>query len=123
MEEALQEPTFEGILATLLELHARQRGKVRGGEKTPMNVLYLDQILAGFPDSPILYLMRDPRDVVLSMSKAWKTPIREAAEVWNSYGVNRERWRRGMFRWRVSGRARLRHAVLSGFRRVGLLSS
>ena len=256
VEEALLEPTFEGILTTLLELHARQRGKVRGGEKTPLNLLYLDQILAGFPTSPVLYLMRDPRDVVLSMRKTWNTPIREAVEVWNSaleryeerasdvhlvryeqlvhqpaataaemcraiaepfepemlrhergvsdqlkgirhlnlaklngpvvsssvgnfkqmsaqdiraietacaagmermgyelasshrpvrtaqaptlrrrrfvrlvidrlryYGVNRERWRRGMFRWRISTRARLRHGVLSCFRRVGLLSS
>lgn len=83
VEHALVAPTFEGILATLLELHARGRGKVRGGEKTPLHFRYLTEIRAGFPHSPVLYLMRDPRDVVLSMRKAWNMSIREGTQVWN----------------------------------------
>lgn len=83
VELALAEPTFEGVLATLLALYARENDKVRGGEKTPLHFKHLAEILAGFPDTPVIFLMRDPRDVVLSMRKAWSTPIQEATQVWN----------------------------------------
>ena len=83
VEEALVAPTFEGVLATLLELNARRQGKVRGGEKTPLHFKHLPEILEGFPDSPVLFLVRDPRDVAVSMRKAWGTSVQEAAAVWN----------------------------------------
>jgi len=83
VEQALVAPTFEGILETLLGLQARQQDKLRGGEKTPLNYLYLDDIRSGFPDSPVIYLMRDPRDVVLSMRKAWNMSNSDATRVWN----------------------------------------
>ena len=83
IERALVAPTFEGVLETILRLQALGRGKNRGGEKTPLHFMFLAEILSGFPDSPVLFLMRDPRDVVLSMRKAWNASIDEAARVWN----------------------------------------
>ena len=83
VEQALVAPTFEGILATLLGLHARSRGKARGGEKTPLNFKYLPEIRAGFPESPVLYLMRDPRDAVLSVRRVLDMSMREGIEFWN----------------------------------------
>lgn len=83
VEAALPAPTFEGVLAALVQLQATQHGKARGGEKTPLHYKYLPEILTGFPDSPVLYLMRDPRDVVLSMRKAWNSSIGEGSQVWN----------------------------------------
>ena len=84
VEAALVAPTFAGVLDTLLAIYARQRGKVRGGDKTPLNYLSLPEILGAFTDSPIVYLMRDPRDVVLSMRKAWNASIAEATRTWNT---------------------------------------
>lgn len=51
----------------LLQEFARQQGKVRCGEKTPGNALHLSLILRLFPDSQIVHVVRDPRDVVASL--------------------------------------------------------
>jgi hypothetical protein len=80
---ALVAPTFEGVLATFLHLYAQGQGKVRGGDKTPEHYAYLAEILETFPESPIIFLIRDPRDTVLSMRKALGTSIANATRIWN----------------------------------------
>ena len=81
--EALVAPTFEGVLETLLLLYAKKHGKVRGGDKTPQHYEYLPEILEKFPDSPVIFLMRDPRDTVLSMQRQFGTNIKGATLCWN----------------------------------------
>lgn len=84
IERELLAPTFEGILATLLLLHARGQGKARGADKTPWHCKYVNEIAAGFPDSPpVLFLVRDPRDVVASMRKAWNMTVDQCTQAWN----------------------------------------
>lgn len=52
------------------------------GDKDPMNVNYLKQINAVFPDAKIIHIIRDPRDVVLSrMKSAWGKKNRMAAHI------------------------------------------
>lgn len=84
IEHALTAPTFEGILEALLAVHAAKQGKARGGDKTPLNYAFLPEILSGFPQSPVAYLVRDPRDVVLSMRKAWSATTHDATRTWNA---------------------------------------
>lgn len=81
--EALPEPTFEGVLATLLWLHARQHGKLRAGDKTPGHHAYLGDILENFSDSPVIFVLRDPRDTVHSMRRALGVSLNGAAWMWN----------------------------------------
>ncbi len=81
--KALVAPTFEGVLTTLLHLYAQQQGKVIAGEKSPMHCRYLAEILENFPESPVIYVMRDPRDVVRSMQKAFGVRTDGAVELWN----------------------------------------
>lgn len=81
--EALVQPSFEGVLATLLQIHARKQGKVRCGEKTPGHHAYLDEMLERFPDSPVIFVLRDPRDTVLSIRRAFGTSLKGAAWMWN----------------------------------------
>ncbi len=83
LEESLVEPTFEGIFATWLQLYARSRGKARGGDKTPQHHAYLDEILERFPVSPVVFLVRDPRDTVLSLRRAFGWSLAGAAREWN----------------------------------------
>ena len=81
--KALVAPTFEGVLTTLLHLYARSQGKVRGGDKTPTHHVYLSEILEKFPESPVIFIIRDPRDTVLSLQKAFGTSIDGGARLWN----------------------------------------
>jgi len=81
--DALVAPTFEGVFATMLKLHARQDGKLRCGEKTPRHHAYLGEILEKFPGSPVIFLMRDPRDLVVSIRRAFGTSLKSAVWAWN----------------------------------------
>jgi hypothetical protein len=80
---ALPEPSFEGVFTALLWLHARKEGKMRGGDKTPGHHAYLDEIMAKFPQSPVIFILRDPRDTILSIQRAFGTSLKGAAWTWN----------------------------------------
>ena len=80
---ALIAPTFEGVFATMLQLHAQQQGKLLCGEKTPGHHAYLGEILGKFPESAVIFLMRDPRDTVLSMREAFGMSVKRAIKEWN----------------------------------------
>jgi hypothetical protein len=41
---------------------------VRWGDKTPANLHYVDQLLECFPDAQVIAIVRDPRDVYLSLA-------------------------------------------------------
>ncbi|MFZ5553389.1 MAG: sulfotransferase family protein [Bacteroidota bacterium] len=57
-------------------------------EKSPPHIFFVPQIKEMFPDAPLLFLVRDPRDVVASLkSCSWSTS--------NVY-INSKVWRRGV---------------------------
>lgn len=84
IHQRLVSPTFEGVLSTLLLLHAEARGKVRGGDKTPEQHAFLPEILEKLPASPVVFLMRDPRDTVVSIRKLFGVSLQDAAHSWNT---------------------------------------
>ena len=88
---ALTAPTFEGVFVTLLQLYAEQHGKVRSGEKTPGHHAYLGEILEKFPKSPVIFLMRDPRDAVLSMRESLGMSLNGAINHWNAAAESYQR--------------------------------
>lgn len=49
---------------------AAREGKPRWAEKTPGNVFHMPEIFAHWPDAQVLYVMRDPRDIYVSMREA-----------------------------------------------------
>ena len=49
--------------------YARERGKARWADKTPMYALSMDFIAEVFPDAQFVHLIRDGRDVVVSHRK------------------------------------------------------
>jgi len=83
IEAALPSRTFPGIFGTVLHLYARAHGKYRAGDKTPDHHFHLHQIARDFPRSPIVFLMRDPRDTVLSLCNAFGATIEAGAHAWN----------------------------------------
>lgn len=81
---ALIEPTFAGALATVLTLYARQHGKLRGGDKTPGHHSYLSEITEQLPHSPVIFLLRDPRDTVVAIREKFDISLKGATALWNA---------------------------------------
>lgn len=75
-------------------LHETRRdGKSIPCEQTPRYLFSLDEILAAFPESRVINMVRDPRDVLISQMNKWKRrflgaksiPLREAIHSWANY--------------------------------------
>jgi hypothetical protein len=86
--DALIAPTFEGVLATLLYLYAKQQAKARGGDKTPGHHAYLSEILEKLPESPVIFVLRDPRDTVVAIREKFGVSLKGATALWNAAFVS-----------------------------------
>jgi hypothetical protein len=70
-----RERSPQAILESLTETYRRRHGKPRWIEKTPTHLLHLRAVRRHYPDAPIVRILRDPRDVALSMLKVpWGPP-------------------------------------------------
>ena len=65
---ALDRPRMADILNIIYQQHLRRTGKPRWGDKTPRYIRYVPQILAIYPDARFIHLIRDGRDVAISMA-------------------------------------------------------
>jgi hypothetical protein len=59
--------TLAAIFSGILEKNAAGEGKARWGDKTPYYVLHMPLLLDRFPGAQFLHLIRDGRDVALSL--------------------------------------------------------
>ncbi len=57
------------MLESLTVLHAQRAGKARWVEKTPRHLLMTDVLRDGWPEARIVRIVRDPRDVALSLAR------------------------------------------------------
>jgi len=90
------------VLRAILDLYAESQRKEHCGEKTPQHLQHVPTILQEFPDARIVCMLRDGRDVALSLDAmpwwtqqwlpAWATPswskrrrLLRAAETWQQY--------------------------------------
>ena len=58
----------------LYRLYAARFGKPRWGDKTPLHALHLPVIAACLPEARFVHLIRDGRDVALSLRQTWFSP-------------------------------------------------
>ncbi len=66
---------YQQLFLGLLEPYRKASGKPRVAEKTPNNVLNFSGLHALFPESPLIHIIRDGRDVVASlMGQEWVSP-------------------------------------------------
>ena len=70
----------------IYELYARAHGKTRWGDKTPPYVWRLREVSALLPEAHFVHIIRDGRDVALSIRGLWFDPakgnIEDAAAQW-----------------------------------------
>ena len=86
--ERLQPFTVSEALRTFYGAYSRRFGKSRWGDKTPAYAERLEMIERLLPEAAFIHIVRDPRDVVLSIISAgapwWGSQDpREAAERWS----------------------------------------
>lgn len=62
-------PSVRAIVESVTVQYMHARGKNRWVEKTPDHIEHLQAIRKHFPRSPIIRMVRDPRDVALSLAK------------------------------------------------------
>lgn len=66
-------PDIKTVIDAINEIfncYANLKGKKRWGDKTPKNLYGIDQILKYFPNAKIIIIIRDCRDVAMSLNKA-----------------------------------------------------
>jgi hypothetical protein len=66
----------DGIRA-FYQLYASRFGKSRWGDKTPLYCLHVESIAALLPEARFLHIIRDGRDVALSLRPMWFAPGRD----------------------------------------------
>ncbi|MFN8419434.1 MAG: sulfotransferase [Anaerolineae bacterium] len=80
-----RQPTAGNLLASLLDLYAHGQGKQRGGEKTPQHLAHVATITRCFPNAKFICLLRDGREVALSLrAMPWwgSSDLQAAANHW-----------------------------------------
>src|SRR5215218_6823835 len=98
---ALEQPTPGAVLRAFYTFYAEREGKPRWGEKTPGYVRYMQTIERVLPEARFIHLIRDGRDVAISIlrqdmgldqivkaAKNWKNLIakgRDQAQSLNHY--------------------------------------
>ena len=61
---------YVDIYDALLAVYLKRKGKEIIGDKDPRNIDFLSQLNAFYPEGKVIHMIRDPRDVVLSRTKA-----------------------------------------------------
>lgn len=70
------------------KLYAERFGKTRWGDKTPSYCLHMPKIRRLLPEARFIHLIRDGRDVALSLREQWFSPgpsIEAQALLWSRY--------------------------------------
>jgi hypothetical protein len=76
------------VLGAPFEAYARKHGKPRWGDKTPHYVHHVDLLLSIWPDARVVVLVRDGRDVALSLRRMPFGPNNAwAAAQWWARGI------------------------------------
>lgn len=81
------------LFHAFLRYESNLNGKSIPCDQTPRNVFYIDEIIKFYPNSNIINMIRDPRDVLLSQKRKWKRrflggsdlPLIESLRDWVNY--------------------------------------
>jgi hypothetical protein len=71
------------VFAQFFRRYAARSGRPRWGVKTPFNEYYADSILSSYPRATMIQMLRDPRDVAVSIqSRGWKWDVELFCKQW-----------------------------------------
>ena len=67
LADSVPEPTYRSFVDTVMMRRSAGRGYAAWGDKTPHYLLHLDVLERHFPDARYVFIVRDGRDVALSL--------------------------------------------------------
>jgi hypothetical protein len=72
------------LVRTMYRLYAQRHGKPRWGDKTPPYLESMPEVVELLPEARFIHVIRDGRDVAVSLRNAWfgPTTIADAARCW-----------------------------------------
>jgi hypothetical protein len=73
------------VLDAMFATYAAMTGSRIVGDKTPEYVTQVPLLSSYFPDAKFVHIVRDPRDYVVSMRKAWGKSLPRAAQRWKEW--------------------------------------
>lgn len=93
--ERLDAPTPPDVLRAIETTYAKRFGAEAWGEKTPDHLAHVPEIFQDFPDGRVLAIVRDPRDVCLSLADMpWsRDSLPESAWKWAKYARATDEYR------------------------------
>jgi len=93
--DRLERPALGSALRAVVEAFATRRGASAWGEKTPDHLRAVPTMARAFPEAVFIAIVRDPRDVILSLrSVPWsRTTLLEQAWTWRTYAARTARYR------------------------------
>ena len=83
--ESMSAQTAADVARAFYRMYASRFGKARWGDKTPTYGTEIDRIAALLPEAHIIHIIRDGRDVMLSVRGLWFRPgdtVEACAEDW-----------------------------------------
>ncbi|MGI9235082.1 MAG: sulfotransferase family protein [Woeseiaceae bacterium] len=80
--ENLQGSEFKDVLRAYFECYAQLTDSHIVGDKTPAYITQAPLLLELFPNAQFIHIVRDPRDYVISMRKAWNQNMTRATQRW-----------------------------------------
>jgi hypothetical protein len=75
-------PNLAGIVDRLYRHFASSSGKVRWGDKSPMNLQHIALLAERFPDAQFVHIYRDARDAAQSFHRRWRQEPRRSVWRW-----------------------------------------
>ena len=90
----LEVPTHGDILRALLDTYAARSDAPAWGEKTPDHLQFVPEMAEQFPEAAFVAIVRDPRDVVLSLRDLpWShKTLPEQAWTWRLYAARTQQY-------------------------------
>ena len=73
------------VLGAMFASYAAMTGSRIVGDKTPEYVTQVPLLSSFLPDARFVHIVRDPRDYVVSMRKAWGKSLPRAAQRWKAW--------------------------------------
>jgi hypothetical protein len=99
--DGVDELTPRTMLDALYGAYAAQRGAARWGDKTPLYTVHIDSLAEIFPTAQFVHIIRDGRDVALSMADSYQGARFFYIDLYYAARM----WRRRVERASASGRS------------------